>query len=187
MIELNLLPWRAQRRARQGRIFLAALAATAAAALGAVALIGIEQAGAVDAEAQRNRRSAAALQELDRQLAEIDALHALADERALHAQTLRRLAADRFRSVEILGSLAAAAVPGAAYAQIDIGPRHVAAAGSADSSDRVGALLRSLHAAGGAPRLRHIADDADTGTVSFELTLDARALGASADMGADAP
>lgn len=176
MIEINLLPWRERRRARRARAFLAALAASAAAAIGAVALIGIEQAAAVAAQAQRNGRSEAGLRELHRQLAEIDALRERAAERAQRAQTLRRLASERFRTVEILGGLAAAAVPGAAYTRIDIGPRHVAAAGTADSSDRVGALLRSLQAAGGAPGLRHIAADPQTGTVAFELTLDADAI-----------
>ena len=179
MTEINLLPWRERRQARQRRWFVVGLVASLASAGIVLAGASMRLDARISAERSWNAVLVERVGELDRRL------NAVADQRHRNSDlearigTLQRLAAQRLDTVRIYDELARVLVPGLRYTALSRRSNAIALRGTADSKNSVSALMRNVERSlwFGPPSLRNIADGADgdgsDGRAVFDLTFNA--------------
>ena len=175
---INLLPWRERRRRERRHRLFGALAASAAATVLAVGLMALRLADDIDQARRANDELTAAMAALDAQLAEVDELRRGREAFEGHAAALANLWTQRHVVVAILDALAAALVPGVHYTALTRTGPTIALRGSAQSSERVSALMRNIRQSAlfTPPALKGVAA-AEAGAARgagamFELTFD---------------
>lgn len=176
IVRINLLPWREWARERRKRTFFAALGLAAAATAAVVALAGASLNASIGQQEQRNRFLGSRIGDLDERIVEVEELvvrqHSVVERR----RTLEELLSGGSNTQHILDELARTAVPGAYYTSVTRRGRLITAQGTAESNDRIAAMMRNLQdsAAFDAPLLKSIdkatPDAVDTQAVTFELT-----------------
>lgn len=144
MRDVNLLPWRRQRRQRTQRIFCAQVAASFAAAAALTALLGFHLGARVDRQEQRNGRLTTQIADLDRGIAQLDAARRQRDENAGRASVLAALWRQRSAAVAIFDALAQTAVADVHYSELTRRGDTLTVHGLAASNGSVSQLMRSL-------------------------------------------
>ena len=179
---INLLPWRQWERDRRKRVFLGGLALSGLATVAVVVLAVALFDRLIDNQEQRNRFLLAHIAELDTRIAEIDRLRRRRDFIGERVRLLDRLRSDRSNPVRIFDELARTLVSGVHYAALAKRGPVITARGSAESPDRISALMRGLDESSAfeAPRLRGIEQtqaNAAYGPQTAVFELDFRATG----------
>ena len=163
MTEINLLPWRERRQARQRRRFVVGLIASLAGAGVVLAGTSMRLDARISAEQSRNAVLVERVGELDRRLAAVaDQRHGNSDLEA-RIGMLQQLAAQRRDTVQIYDELAQVLVPGLRYTTLSRRSDVIALRGTADSQNSVSALMRNVERSRwfGPPSLQNISDGAD--------------------------
>lgn len=161
MVRINLLPWRQRRRERQQRVFLCQLVASLLVAVALVASAELYLHGLVEQQRRGNTLAERRNAELDGELAEIDTLNHRREEILARLRVLRGLWADRSTTVEILDQLAHGVVAGLHFVSLSRQDDTLIAHGTAQSNDRVAALMRNLRDSPrfAVPNLKNIGGD----------------------------
>ena len=178
MSRINLLPWREWERARRNRVFVAALIASGAGALGVAlaATAGIDQAMARQDDRAAFLRNQLAV--LDERVLEVARLRTRREELAAHLEGLRALRDERVAFPGMLEALASTIPPGIHYTRVTRTAAVLSISGTAVAATRISVLMRRLAASErfGTPVLRGIQEDQDNAAyggrgVRFELSL----------------
>ncbi|MCG6658378.1 fimbrial assembly protein [Halomonas campisalis] len=146
-IEINLLPWREQQRARRSRRFQ--LAIVLMAALGVAAGLGVThhyQEGR-DAQQQRNAHIREQMQRLDRDIQSIGEYEAIRERMIGQVEVFSELQQGRSQTVQVLRDLTTSLVDGVHYTQLSRQDDRLRLSGLAESNRRVSDQLRALAAA----------------------------------------
>lgn len=183
-MSVNLLPWRDRERRRRNRVFHGELAAAVAAAvllsLGAAWRTG----AAADAQRARNAVVTEALAALDAGDALAAELRLEADRLEARARAIEDMHAARYDGVRAFNALARTMPARVRYESLAARDGAFSAAGVAESSEGVSALMRGLDASDrfGEVALRSIEEDRARGSVGFviEFAGDSRLPGGEA-------
>ena len=184
MNSINLLPWREWRRERARRNFFVQLGLSGAAAIAIVLALGWQ----LDRESvrmdQRNDYLRERIGDLDRRIADIEALTERTEQVHSRLAAARGLQGNRQAMVRTFDALARTVADGVHYTSMSMTDDLFAASGAAASNDRVSALMRNLEDSPwfAEPSLKSISESRDSphygGRASeFELTF--RRIGTS--------
>ena len=146
-IEINLLPWREQQRARRSRRFQ--LAVGLMAVLGVAAGLGVThhyQQG-YDAQQQRNAHIREQMQRLDQDIQSIGQYEAIRERMIGQIEVFSELQQGRSQTVQVLRDLTTSLVDGVHYTQLSRQDDRLRLSGLAESNRRVSDQLRALAAA----------------------------------------
>ncbi len=144
MIRVNLLPWRAERRAAQ-RKHLAILAGVVAAiAAGIAVLVHVGIAGAISIQEGRNDYLPRENERLDKDIAEIKKLKEEIAALLARKQVIERLQADRSQTVNLLDQVVRQTPDGIYLSALKQTGLKVAVTGYAQSNARISTFMRNL-------------------------------------------
>ena len=154
-VRINLLPHRAERRARAKKHF--ALVSGLAAALGLVVVLAVHitYADLISNQEGRNQFLKGEIGKLDKEIAEIDKLKDEIQALLTRKQIIETLQADRAQTVHLLDELVKQMPEGVFLKSIQQKGMRVQLLGYAQSNARVSALMRNIEASRwlGAPEL----------------------------------
>lgn len=144
MANINLLPWREERRQELKKEFLVVLAAVAVAALLLVFVINRAFNGAIDYQEDRNAYLQSQISELDRQVAEIRELETKRRELLDRMKIIQDLQGTRPLIVRVFDELVRTLPDGVFYQSLAREGIRVDFTGIAESNTRVSSLMRQL-------------------------------------------
>ncbi|MDX5379334.1 MAG: PilN domain-containing protein [Halomonas sp.] len=146
-IEINLLGWREQQRARRSRRFYLALAFMAV--LGGAGGLGLtyHYDAALDAQRERNAHIQARMQQLDGDIRSIGEYEAIRERMIGQVQVFGDLQQGRAQTVEVFRDLTLSLVDGVHYVQLSRQGDQLRLTGRAESNHRVSEQMRALQAA----------------------------------------
>ncbi len=144
MVRVNLLPWRAERRAAQ-RKHLAILAGVVAAiAVGIAVLVHIGIAGAISVQEGRNDYLKRENARLDKDIEEIKKLKEEIAALLARKQVIERLQADRSQTVNLLDQVVRQTPDGIYLSSLKQTGLRVAVSGYAQSNARISTYMRNI-------------------------------------------
>ncbi|MBW6390519.1 PilN domain-containing protein [Billgrantia antri] len=146
-IEINLLGWREQQRARRSRRFYLALAFMAV--LGGAGGLGLtyHYDAALDAQRERNAHIQARMQQLDGDIRSIGEYEAIRERMIGQVQVFGDLQQGRAQTVEVFRDLTLSLVDGVHYVQLSRQGDQLRLTGRAESNHRVSEQMRALQTA----------------------------------------
>ena len=146
MPQINLLPWREERRAERKKEFLVALLLVAL--LAAFALIVVDQVinGEINYQNRRNTYLQQNIAELDAEVAEIRDLQRKRTELLDRMRVIQELQGNRPVIVRIMDQLVRTVPDGVFYTSLKSGEGKITVEGVAESNNRVSSLMRRLEA-----------------------------------------
>lgn len=168
---INLLPWRQALAERRRKYFLAFLLAFAGMALAAVWLADQVIDRAIDRQVTRNNHLDKDVAVLDSRIKTIDDLQLQSQQLAERMKVVQDLHDGRSSSAQLLDQLARAVPEGVHLHEVVAKGDTVSISGSADSSQDIAQLMRSLEASEGAhaTRLQHVRTEGARGNNEFQL------------------
>lgn len=168
---INLLPWRQALAERRRKYFLAFLLAFAGVALAAVWLADQVIDRAIDRQVTRNNHLDKDVAVLDSRIKTIDDLQLQCQKLAERMKVVQDLHDGRSSSAQLLDQLARAVPEGVHLHEVVAKGDTVSISGSADSSQDIAQLMRSLEASEGAhaTRLQHVRTEGARGNNEFQL------------------
>lgn len=185
-IEINLLPWREELRARRSKRFYWTLALAAAVGLGGGygTTWYYEQEHA--AQQQRNAHIQDQSQGLDEKIREINELEAQRDIMAEQEHVFRELQNERPLTVLVFSDLASSLVDGIHYTELTREGGRLELVGLAENNRQVTDQMRALAAVGAftEPVLSEVQAEEEGGAHRFGLSMDQRLPGTADDQGA---
>ncbi|GHE22300.1 PilN domain-containing protein [Halomonas urumqiensis] len=146
-IEINLLPWREELRARRSKRFYLALALVALLGLGGGYAMTWYYQQQHEAQLQRNAHVQAQSRELDEAIREISELEAIREEMLEQVQLFTELQLGRTQTVHVMSDLTTSLVEGVYYTQLNRQGDSLRLAGLAENNRQVSDQLRALAAA----------------------------------------
>jgi type IV pilus assembly protein PilN len=146
-IEINLLPWREEQRARHSKRFYAALALMAALGLGGGYGMTWHYEQEAAAQQQRNAHIQAQSRQLDSAIREISELEAVRDRMREQVDVFTELQMGRTQTVHVFSDLTTSLVDGVHYTQFTRQGDSLRLAGLAEDNRQVSDQLRALAAA----------------------------------------
>lgn len=178
MARINLLPWRAERRAQRQRDFYAMLGL---AALGGVALsflLWFHYDRQISGQMTRNDYLKAEIQKVESQITEIEALDKQKDRLLARKKVIEQLQANRSQMVHLFDSLVRTIPDGVALSNIKQEGEVLTLEGRAQSNARVSAYMRNLESSGWMtkPELSIIEAKAEEAQGASALSSSTRAL-----------
>ncbi|QOR37567.1 fimbrial assembly protein [Billgrantia diversa] len=146
-IEINLLAWREQQRARRSRHFYLALVVMAL--LGAAGGLGLTYFydAEMDAQRKRNAHILERMQQLEGDIRSIDEYEAIRERMIGQVQVFSALQQGRSQTVRIFRDLTLSLVDGVHYTQMSRQGDQLRLTGRADSNHRVSEQMRALDSA----------------------------------------
>lgn len=163
MPDINLLPWREELREERKRQFTVVVTGTAILAL----LVGYSMEFSVNADIQvqnsRNSLLQRGIDELNREIAEINALKERKSDMIDRMTVINSLQTNRPEIVKLFDSFARAIPDGTYITEMQLSGATISVEGKAESNNRIGTFMRSLDAAEkfASPNLTRVdADDA---------------------------
>lgn len=146
-IEINLLGWREQQRARRSRRFYLALAFMAV--IGGAGGLGLtyHYDAALDAQRERNAHIQARMQQLDGDIRSIGEYETIRERMTGQVQVFGDLQQGRAQTVEVFRDLTLSLVDGVHYVQLSRQGDQLRLTGRAESNHRVSEQMRALEAA----------------------------------------
>ena len=147
-IEINLLPWREELRARRGRRFLVALALAAVLGLGGGYGMTWHYGQEREAQQQRNAHIRDQSRQLDDDIREVSELEAIIAQMVEQERIFTELQMGRTQTVHVFSDLTTSLVDGVYYTQLNRQGDRLRLAGLAENNRQVSDQLRALEAAG---------------------------------------
>lgn len=146
MAQINLLPWRDERRQEQKKEFLTILAIVLAAAVGLVLLADRYVNGQIEYQQSRNNYLTQNIRELDKKIAEIKELQRRRNQLLDRMRVIQELQGNRPIIVRILDQLVRTVPDGVFYTSLQTKDKTISISGVAESNNRVSSLMRRLDA-----------------------------------------
>ncbi len=147
-IEINLLPWREELRARRSKRFFVTLGLAAALGLGGGYGLTWHYEQQTTSQQQRNAHIQAQSRQLDDDIREVSELEAIREQMLEQVRVFTELQMGRTQTVHVLGDLTTSLVDGVYYTQLNRQGDSLRLAGLADNNRQVSDQLRALAAAG---------------------------------------
>ena len=148
MARINLLPWRAERRARRQKEFYGLLAASAVVAVLLGFLIVSYYNGQLEGQGQRNAFLQAEIQKLDAQIKEIEDLDRKKAQLLMRKQVIEELQASRSLMVHLFDELVRTIPDGVRLTSIKQTGDVLTLEGQSQSNARVSTYMRNIEASG---------------------------------------
>ena len=146
MAQINLLPWREERRQILKKEFLSSVALVLALSVGLILLTDRVINSQIDDQTARNQYLIENIKELDKQVAEIRDLQKRRDQLLARMRVIQRLQGNRPIIVRVLDQLVRTVPDGLFYTElVAVGP-DITLTGVAESNNRVSRLMRQLDA-----------------------------------------
>jgi type IV pilus assembly protein PilN len=146
MAQINLLPWREERRQELKKEFLAAVFLVLAFAGGLVMLADRVVNSQIENQDRRNEYLATNIKELDKQVAEIRDLQKRRDQLLERMRVIQELQGNRPIIVRVLDQLVRTVPDGVFYTSLVTQNKKISISGVAESNNRVSSLMRRLEA-----------------------------------------
>jgi type IV pilus assembly protein PilN len=146
MAQINLLPWREERRQKLKKEFLASLALVLALGAGLVLLADRVVNSQIDTQTARNEYLAENIKELDKQVAEIRDLQKRRNQLLDRMKVIQELQGNRPIIVRVLDQLVRTVPDGVFYTTLTTQDKVISISGVAESNNRVSSLMRRLDA-----------------------------------------
>lgn len=186
-VDINLLPWREQKRQQRGRRFRLALVASVALGIGAGGALTWHYRQAHAVQQQRNAYILEQSRQLDEAVGAVDEWEAARDALLERASLLADLQAGRVQTVHVLSALSASRVDGVHYTRLSRQGDALRLTGLAESHRQVSELLRALAAAPffSEPALSEVEVETGGGRHRFSLDMGQRRPGSAAMTGVE--
>lgn len=146
MAQINLLPWRDERRQELKKEFLIIIAVVAALGIGLVILGDRVVNGQIDHQNARNQYLAENIKVLDAQVAEIKELERKRNQLLERMRVIQELQGNRPIIVRVLDQLVRTVPDGVFYTNLTTKDKDITITGIAESNNRVSSLMRQLDA-----------------------------------------
>mgnify|MGYP001819492925 CR=1 FL=1 len=146
MAQINLLPWREERRQELKRDFLATIAFVVIFAAGVVLLADLVVNNQIENQRSRNNYLTENIQELDKAVAEIRELQKRRNQLIDRMRVIQDLQGTRPLIVRILDQLVRTIPDGVFYTNLNTSNARISINGIAESNNRVSSLMRRLDA-----------------------------------------
>lgn len=148
MARINLLPWRAERRARRQKEFYGLLGASALAAVLLGFLIVSYYNGQLEGQGERNAFLQAEIRKLDAQIKEIEDLDRKKAQLLMRKQVIEELQASRSQMVHLFDELVRTIPDGVRLTSIKQAGEVLTLEGQSQSNARVSTYMRNIEASG---------------------------------------
>jgi type IV pilus assembly protein PilN len=148
MAKINLLPWRAERRANRQKEFYGMLGVAAAGGLLLSFLIWFHYSQQISGQETRNQFLQAEIQKMESKITEIEALDKQKDRLLARKKVIEQLQANRSQMVHLFDSLVRTIPDGVALANIKQEGEILTLEGRAQSNARVSNYMRNLEGSG---------------------------------------
>lgn len=179
MAQINLLPWREERRQELKKEFLATVALVLALAAGLVLLADRVVNNQIDNQVARNQYLTENIKELDKQVAEIRDLQKRRNQLLDRMRVIQELQGNRPIIVRVLDQLVRTVPDGVFYTKLTTQGKKISISGVAESNNRVSSLMRRLAASDwlGNPTLDRVYEAREFGDQAnrFELRVEVQA------------
>lgn len=146
MAQINLLPWRDERRQEQRKEFLTVLALVLALGVGLVLLADRVVNGQIDYQKSRNNYLTENIKELDKMVAEIKDLQRKRNQLIDRMRVIQELQGNRPIIVRVLDQIVRTVPDGVFYTNLGAKGNKITISGIAESNNRVSSLMRRLDA-----------------------------------------
>jgi type IV pilus assembly protein PilN len=146
MAQINLLPWREERRQELKKEFLASVALVLALGIGVIILADRVVDSQIDNQTARNQYLTDNIRELDKQVAEIRDLQKRRNQLLDRMEVIQRLQGNRPIIVRVLDQLVRTVPDGVFYTSLNTVGSRITLKGVAESNNRVSSLMRQLDA-----------------------------------------
>lgn len=146
MAQINLLPWRDERRQEQKKEFLTVLALVLALGVGLVLLGDLVVNGQIENQNARNQYLKKEIAVLDKKVAEIRDLQRKRNQLLDRMRVIQELQGNRPIIVRILDQLVRTVPDGVFYTNLNTRGKTISINGIAESNNRVSSLMRRLDA-----------------------------------------
>ena len=146
MAQINLLPWREERRQNLKKEFLASVALVLVLGAGLVLLADRVVNSQIDTQMARNEYLAENIKELDKQVAEIRDLQKRRNQLLDRMKVIQELQGNRPIIVRVLDPLVRTVPDGVFYSSLSSQDKLISISGVAESNNRVSSLMRRLDA-----------------------------------------
>ncbi len=144
MAQINLLPWREERRAERKKEFLILLAVVAAIGAGLVMLGDRVVNGQIDYQKARNQHLTDNIRVLDKQVEEIKELQRRRNQLIERMRVIQELQGNRPIIVRVLDQMVRTVPDGVFYTSLSSQENLISLVGIAESNNRVSSLMRRL-------------------------------------------
>lgn len=144
MANINLLPWREQRREQQRKEFFVILGTIAGLGLLAVLFAHVAINGQIDGQGDRNSYLQTNIAELDKQVVEIRELQTRRNQLIDRMQVIQNLQGTRPLIVRIFDELVRTLPDGVYFRSLQRKDSTITIAGTAETNNRVSGLMRQL-------------------------------------------
>jgi len=148
MARINLLPWRAERRAQRQKEFFAMLGLSALAAVVLAFLIISWHGAQIDGQNERNDYLKTQISTLDQQIAEIEKLDEQKARLLARKEVIEQLQANRSQMVHLFDSLVRTIPDGVVLTSIKQEGQKLTLEGRSQSNARVSTYMRNLEGSG---------------------------------------
>lgn len=146
MAQINLLPWREERRQELKKEFLVTVALVLALGAGFVLLADRVVNGQIDGQNARNAHLTKAIKSLDKEVAEIRDLQKRRNQLLDRMKVIQELQGNRPIIVRVLDQLVRTVPDGVFYTELSTKDKKITISGVAESNNRVSSLMRRLDA-----------------------------------------
>lgn len=146
MAQINLLPWREERRQELKKEFLVTVALVIALAVGLVMLADRVVNSQIDSQKARNQYLSENIKELDEQVREIRELQKRRNQLLDRMKVIQELQGNRPIIVRVLDQLVRTVPDGVFYTGLTTKGKNISISGVAESNNRVSSLMRRLDA-----------------------------------------
>jgi type IV pilus assembly protein PilN len=148
MAKINLLPWRAERRAQRQKEFYGMLGMAAAVSAVLALFIWFYYNGQIDGQNDRNAFLRGEIVKVDAQIKEIDALDKQKDRLLARKKVIEELQANRSQMVHLFDSLVRTIPDGVVLSSIKQDGNMLTLMGRSQSNARVSTYMRNLEGSG---------------------------------------
>ena len=146
MAQINLLPWREERRQELKKQFLVSLALVAALGAGLLLFADRFVNGQIDYQNARNQYLKENIKVLDKKVAEIRDLQKRRNQLLDRMRVIQELQGNRPIIVRVLDQLVRTVPDGVFYTNLTTKDKNISISGIAESNNRVSSLMRRLEA-----------------------------------------
>lgn len=146
MAQINLLPWREERRQELKKAFLASLALVLALGAGLVLLADRVVNSQIENQSARNEYLVENIKVLDKQVAEIRDLQKRRNQLLDRMRVIQELQGNRPIIVRVMDQLVRTVPDGVFYTNLTTQDKKISISGVAESNNRVSSLMRRLDA-----------------------------------------
>lgn len=172
MAHINLLPWREWERERRKKEFLGNLTGVLVLGVALVLLGGWVLDGNVDHQNARNGYLEGEIAELDAKISEIAMLEKQRDDLKERMALIQELQGNRPVIVRVFDELVRTLSKGVHYQKLDMNAGILSVAGTAESNNRISALMRNLDESQWfeSPNLRSIKEDPENSDYGMQAS-----------------